>query len=69
MSDHDALRVTIEDNERLHAELEAMRADKAELLAALREALAMVETFASGAGFSYSGRAEFDRLAAIAKVS
>lgn len=41
-------------------------ADELEKLrAALKDALAMVETFASGAGFSSAGGAEFNRLKAI----
>jgi hypothetical protein len=39
---------------------ESLRADNERLRAALRGALRMVEDFASGAGFSPSGRAEFE---------
>jgi hypothetical protein len=37
-----------------------LRAENERLQVALRGALAMVEDFASGAGFSPSGRAEFE---------
>ena len=39
--------------------------DNAKLLAALDQALDMVEAFASGSGFSSSGRAEFEQLRAL----
>jgi hypothetical protein len=50
-------------------EISALEAENEQLRAGLREALGMVESFASGAGFSYSGRAAFDRLAALAGLT
>lgn len=41
-------------------------AEIARLRAALNDALAMVLAFASGAGFSASGAAEYDRLKVVA---
>lgn len=46
--------------------VEALRAANVKLRAGMTDALAMILAFASGAGFSASGAAEYDRLKAIA---